>query len=290
MRKALHAGIAVALAAVVLPVAPAAMALPAYQSYVAIGDSYTAGPMIPEQRTDPADCHRSASNYPSLLADLLVVRTVTDVSCSGADTTNLTQPQELPEGSHPPQLDALHPETDLVTVGLGGNDYNLFRRIIETCPVLRSQDPAGAPCREYFTVEGVDTLRDIITQTEGSLTEGLRRVHERAPKAKVLAIGYPRVVPPSGFCGSLLPFADGDYAWLAGLEEALNGAISNAAAATESSYVDVYGPSLGHDACAQGGAAWINGDQHREDAARYHPMRTGMEGVAGVIFTQLLKG
>ncbi|WP_242579308.1 SGNH/GDSL hydrolase family protein [Amycolatopsis sp. 195334CR] len=288
MRKALFAGIAVALAAAV-PAVPAG-ALPAYQNYVALGDSFTAGPRIPEQRTDPAGCGRSSANYSALLGDLLVTRSTVDASCSGADTTHLTRSQELAEGSNPPQLDALRPETDLVTVGLGGNDYNLFKRIVDTCPVLRPQNPTGAPCRAYFTVNGTDTLRGIITQTEGNLTEGLLRVHDRAPRAKVLAVGYPRLVPPSGFCGSTLPFADGDYAWIAELEQALGDAIANAAAASGSSYVDVYGASLGHDACAQPGSAWVNGDLDRDDAARYQPVLAGMQGVSGVIFDHLRRG
>ncbi|QFU92902.1 SGNH/GDSL hydrolase family protein [Amycolatopsis sp. YIM 10] len=288
MRNALCAGLAVALAAVV-PAVPA-QALPAYQNYVALGDSFTAGPLIPEQRADPAGCRRSSANYSSLLAGLLVTRSAVDASCSGADTTHLTQPQELADGSNRPQLDALRPETDLVTVGLGVNDYNLFQRIVDTCPALRPQHPTGAPCRAYFTVNGTDTLRGIITQTEQNLTDGLRQVRERAPRAKVLAVGYPRVVPSSGFCGSILPFADGDYAWVAELEQALNDAIADAAADSGSSYVDVHGPSLGHDACAQPGSAWVNGDLSRDDAARYHPVPAGMQGVSGVIFDHLRRG
>ncbi|MFI6030542.1 SGNH/GDSL hydrolase family protein [Amycolatopsis magusensis] len=285
MRKSLYAGLAVLLAAVV-PAVPA-NAVHAYQNYVALGDSFTAGPQIPEQRLDPAGCHRSSANYPSLLAGLLVARSAVDASCSDADTTHLTQPQEVGDDMNPPQLSALRPETDLVTVGLGGNDYNLFQRIVETCPVLRAQNPTGAPCRQYFTVNGSDTLRAIVTQTEGNLTDSLRRVRERSPKARVLAVGYPRIVPANGFCGAILPFADGDYAWIAGLEAALAGAIANAAAASGSSYVDVHGPSLGHDACAQGGSAWVNGAVDRDDAARFHPVRAGMQGVSGLIYAHL---
>ena len=32
---------------------------PTYRSYVALGDSYTAGPFIPMQRSDPPGCGRS---------------------------------------------------------------------------------------------------------------------------------------------------------------------------------------------------------------------------------------
>jgi hypothetical protein len=38
------------------------------QSYVALGDSYTAGPLIPVQETTPLGCLRSDHNYPHLVA------------------------------------------------------------------------------------------------------------------------------------------------------------------------------------------------------------------------------
>jgi hypothetical protein len=73
------------------------------------------------------------------------------------------------------------------------------------------------------------------------------------------------------------------------VEEALNSAIAKAVAADgNSSFVDTYGPSAGHDACAPRGVAWING-QHTNllAAAAYHPYLTGMIGVAGVIYQKL---
>ncbi len=59
-----------------------------YGSYVALGDSYSAGPLIPQQRPDPLGCLRSTNNYPAFLATYLTtVRSFTDVTCSGAETT-----------------------------------------------------------------------------------------------------------------------------------------------------------------------------------------------------------
>ena len=54
------------LVAVVVPGTAAARKPP--QSYVALGDSYTAGPIIPVQQTDPLGCLRSDHNYPHLVA------------------------------------------------------------------------------------------------------------------------------------------------------------------------------------------------------------------------------
>src|ERR1051326_4231915 len=62
--------------------------------YVALGDSYTAGPFIPVQQDDPVGCLRSDHNYPHLVAAILGFR-LRDVSCSGATTQDMTSPQDV---------------------------------------------------------------------------------------------------------------------------------------------------------------------------------------------------
>lgn len=257
--------------------------------YVALGDSYTSGPFIPLMRLDPLGCARSTNNYPSLLSRKIKVASFTDVSCGGAATANMTTSQSVPLGTNPPQFKALRANTDLVTVGIGGNDFNLFGTLIDTCPKLRASDPTGNPCQRKFTVGGVDTMNVTAAKIRPRIAAVLAGIHARSPHAKVLAIGYPRIAPATGYCPDILPFADGDYAWLNSIEEALNGAVSGAVADDgASSYVDTYTPSLGHDACAPDGAAWINGkDLNIFAAANYHPFRAGMEGVANVTYRAL---
>src|SRR5215212_4550423 len=101
--------------------APSGDASPAYAHYVALGDSYSAGPLIPT--TDLAGgCARSDHNYPSLVAQRLGVREFTDATCSGATTRDLAAEQHPFEGSTiPPQLTSVTADTDLVTIGIGGN-------------------------------------------------------------------------------------------------------------------------------------------------------------------------
>ena len=54
--------------------------------YVALGDSYTSAPLVPNQHGEPIDCGRSDHNYPSLVAEALKVSTFVDVSCGSAET------------------------------------------------------------------------------------------------------------------------------------------------------------------------------------------------------------
>ncbi|ALG10090.1 SGNH/GDSL hydrolase family protein [Kibdelosporangium phytohabitans] len=266
--------------------ATATSAAPRFEHYVALGDSYTSGPFIPIQRTNPLGCGRSTANYPSVLAAALQVSEFTDVSCGAADTTNMTLPQPVPfNGTNPPQLDALRAGTDLVTIGIGGNDFSVFGTVISTCPDLRASDPTGNPCQRHVTADGVDTIAAAFEKTRPRVEAVLAAIHQRSPHARVLVVGYPRITPSSGTCPDILPFADGDYAWLQQVQQAMNRMLENAAGADgNATYVDTFGPSEGHDACASGGAAWINGRTGNFFvAAAYHPFKQGMAGVAAVV-------
>lgn len=254
-----------------------------YREYVALGDSFTSGPLIPEVRTDPLGCARSTRNYPSILAERLGVRSFADASCGGASTEHLTAPQRTAEGSNPPQADALSGRTDLVTLSIGGNDEGVLAGLIETCQRVRERDPTGAPCETAFSGAGLDEIEPRIDRTAERVRLALREIHRRAPAAEVLVIGYPRLVPAEGYCPRLLPFAYRDYAYVDGVQQELNAGLSDAAEAAGATYVDTYGPSRGHDACA-GTAAWLNGkDTEPLAALAFHPYYSAMEAVAGLV-------
>jgi lysophospholipase L1-like esterase len=271
-----------------LPVANAS-ASPGFRHYVALGDSYTSAPLVPLPDLLSLGCVRSYSNYPKMVAAALHVWRFTDVSCGGADTTNMTQPQSTPLGTAAPQFDALTPDTDLVTLGIGGNDFGVFGDIVGTCPGLRASDPTGSPCRAHFTVDGVDTLVARITQTQARIATVVQGIKQRSPQATILLIGYPKIAPEHGTCPSILPFADGDYSYLYSIEQALNSAVSTAAAANGATYVDTFGPSTGHDACAPDGQAWIQGkDINLLRALNYHPRFEGQAGVASLTVKTLV--
>ncbi len=134
-------GTLLAAVSAVGPGAPA-VAVTAPESYVALGDSYTAGPGILLQETDPLGCFRSVHNYPHLVARTRgsVLR---DVSCSGATTEDLVSPQLVLGGPNPSQLGALDAGVDVVTLQIGGNDIG-FGEILGRCTALL---PAGTPCQ-----------------------------------------------------------------------------------------------------------------------------------------------
>lgn len=297
-------GVVAAVAFAAAPMAPAASPAVAddgdtaparaklYTEYVALGDSFSAGPLIPQQRPDPLGCLRSTNNYPAFLATYLTtIRTFRDVTCSGADTEDMRRRQDtiVPGPSPAPQLDALTPATDLVTLGIGGNDYGLFGSMIGKCEEVASQDPDGAPCRRYYTVDGVDTKKRDARRIQPRVGRVVREILQRAPDADVFVLGYPRLLPEKGTCPEV-PFAAGDYVWGNQIERILNRSIRRAAENNGARYVDLYPASRGHDACA-GDAAWINGSEIKPaEAANYHPYLKGMRGVSRAAYRQITGG
>ncbi len=259
-----------------------------YREYVALGDSYSAGPLVPQQRPDLLGCLKSTNNYPSFLAGYLALTTFTDVTCSGAETTDMRQRQEtiVPGPSPAPQLDALTATTDLVTLGIGGNDYGLFGSMISRCEEVAASDPTGAPCKRYYTVKGVDTKKRDARRIQARVGRVVREIRARAPRADVFVVGYPRILPERGTCAEV-PFAAGDYVWGNEIERILNRSIRLAAQNNGATYVDLYPASQGHDACA-GKAAWINGSKLKPArAANFHPYLKGMRGMSRAVYRQI---
>ena len=78
-------------------------------TYTALGDSYAAGPLIPNQSLNPLGCLRSDHNYAHLTAAAKAL-TLTDVSCSGATTNDMTESQNVEPGPNPPQFNGLSAE------------------------------------------------------------------------------------------------------------------------------------------------------------------------------------
>ncbi len=276
----------VAVLAVAVSV-PAAAAADEGRSYVALGDSYTAGPLIPNQTGQPPGCLRSDHNYPSLVAERLGVAGFRDISCSGATTDDLHEPQQVTGGANPPQLDALTAATELVTLGIGGNDIG-FAEIVETCAVLSSTNPSGAACREHFTTGGTDQLAERIAATEPKVIRALEAITDHAPDATVLLVGYPVILPDEGpGCYPLVPFSPGDVAYLRDTARALNAMLAGAAETAGADFVDTYTPSIGHDVCQPPGVKWVEGVVPTAPAAPVHPNALGMQASARAVLGQL---
>ena len=255
-----------------------------YPTYVAIGDSYTSAPLVPE--TDPQDgCLRSSGNYPSLVAAELEGTVLTDVSCAGADSLSLVGVQRTFDGgAQPPQLQAVTEDTSLVTISIGGNDFGLFSSLVGGCAQVGQDDPTGSPCTDLAAGQAPEALTKI-RERVASAVEGIRG---RAPDARILVVGYPQIVPQGDRSCPGLPIAEGDLPFARTVNEGLAEALAGAARKAGVEYVDVYAATEGHDICSDD--PWIAGRETVDgQALAFHPFAAEQRAVADAVLEVLAR-
>ena len=117
---------------------------------VALGDSYTAGALLPlDTLANPPGCLRSAKAYPVLVARALGAP-LTDAACASAGVKDMTAAQPTYLGTNPAQLTALAPDDRLVLLTLSGDDMG-FLNVLQECVKLSFTQPWGSPCAAYYT-------------------------------------------------------------------------------------------------------------------------------------------
>ena len=180
-------------------------------SYVALGDSYSAGegllPFAPG--TAATNCDRSTSSaYPDLLFKLLRIQdhqaSLSFTACAGALVGEILRPTHRAGGLVPPQVSGkIQPSVGLVTLTIGGNNA-IFSKVVQTCVVSgncleQTFPPAGVseatarrvPPGELLTQWGPATIEQI-GQQDAALFLTLRRDF---PSARIVVIGYPYLFP-----------------------------------------------------------------------------------------------
>lgn len=253
--------------------------------YVALGDSYTAGPLILNQVGTPADCARSDRNYPSVTARALGLD-LRDVSCSSATTEHMENPQgPLPlGGTNPPQFDGVTPDADVVTVGIGGNDAGLVGVALQ-CIRLGATAPTGTACRDFYTAGGQDRVAQKIEEARPKIAAVLQGVRARAPEARLLLVGYPAAAPTDGRgCYPIVPASPDDLAYLNELLVRINTMMAEVARVNDTEFVDIYTSSQGHDVCQLPPRRWYEGVVPTEPAFPVHPnVRGELDAAKNVI-------
>jgi hypothetical protein len=268
-----------ALAALVAVAALAALASAAQAAnYVALGDSYAAGPLIPNQIA-PLGCLKSDHNYAHLAAPGIGL-TLRDPSCSGATTNDMTEAQSIEFGENPPQFNSLDGETTRVSLTIGGNDIG-FSEVAQSCITL---NPFSHPCLDKYDSGGKDQLAERIAATAPKVAAVLEGIHTRSPAAKVFVVNYPAIFPETGFgCWPQMPIGFQDVPYLRSTEQKLDAMLATQAAAHGATIVDWYKASIGHDACKGSSTRWVEPLIPGEAAAPIHPNKAGMQGAATIL-------
>ena len=231
--------------------------------YVALGSSIASGFGIPVQSTP---CGRSSRSYPQLLAEHYDLDLV-DVTCGAAAIPNvLAQPQ----GDAPPQIEAVTPDTRLVTISIGGNDigYNATALL----------------CGEPATCAAPDTLDADLEALPGRLTSMLDAVSATAPDAVIVFVTYPREVP-EGNCPAL-SFDDAEASIVRSMGASLEQTFVDVVAPTDVVFVDPYADPDDHTGCAPASQRWTAGND-APDGTPYHPTALGHEVMAALVIDAL---
>jgi hypothetical protein len=269
-----------------LAVAVAALAILALMAttaraanYVALGDSYAAGPLIPNPVL-PLGCLKSSNNYAHVAAPSIGL-TLRDASCSGAKTDDMTNPQNVdPDGPNPPQFNSLDAATTVVSLTIGGNDIG-FSEVAESCITI---NPFSHPCLDKYNPGGKDQLKARIDATAPKVAAVLQGIHTRSPSAKIYVVNYPVIFPETGSgCWPQMPIGFQDVPYLRSTEQRLNAMLATQAAANGATLVNWYGASIGHDACKGTSTRWVEPLVPGTLAAPIHPNKTGMAGGAATL-------
>lgn len=247
----------------VLLVVPAQAAGPVY--YVALGDSYSSGTGAGGYDTSSGSCSRSSRSYAPLWAANHTVAQFSFVACSGATTDDVRANQ----------LGALGASTTLVTITIGGNDAG-FVNVVSTCVL-------GGDSACQLMVDGAKRYATNVLPAK--LDSTYAAIRGRAPNARVVVLGYPRLFELTPTC-NVFGLGLAKRTMLNNAADTLVGVIASRAQAAGDTFIDVRGVFAGHGIC--GSSAWINpttwpiSDSYHPNVSGYqHGDLTALIGVAG---------
>lgn len=301
-------------AAVAASSAPAEAASGAL-AYVALGDSYSSGEGL-KPFFEPGPCHRSTKAFPT---QVLLPGTDTTwysqrstsgfdwgfLACSGATSDDVIASQvDKPKKKGNENYARLGANTQLVTITAGGDDAR-FRDVLTFCALGHtscSDDAFGKQkTLDIWLTKRMKTLRPKLSAT-------YQAIHAKAPRARILVLGYPQLFPDSraeqncvylkqrkltldGKTYSVL-FSHAEQNFLRQADERLNKTIKTATSDSGvAEFVPVLPAFVDHEVCGSGGA-WVNHvsvkviDKRPYVAAAdksFHPTAAGQTAYASLV-------
>ncbi len=216
-------------------------------NYVALGDSYSSG--VGAGPYDLSTCLRSQKSYAPLWAAANAVTSFKFPACGGAVTSDVINNQ----------VSSLSTSTTLVTITIGGNDAG-FADVMTTC---RFESTANC-------TSAVNAAKAFATTTlPGRLDATYAAIRDRAPNARLIVLGYPRLFE-TGWCG-LLAMSSTKRQMLNEAADVLAGVTAARAAAAGATFADTRPYFAGHGVCAS--SPWIKDVTGVIEA--YHPNADG---------------
>jgi lysophospholipase L1-like esterase len=268
-------------------------------NYVALGDSYSSGDGAGDYdpaTAEPGGCWRSEHAYSQLIAqEFDFAGSLGFYACSSHRATHMLDQLGTPES----QIERVTEHTSLVTLGIGGNDLG-FIPVLRTCIMRMPLLETGA-CQAQ---EGQINRR--LDAFEDDLATVLGEIRERAPDARVLVLGYPRLFPeePQAMYYTL---SVSDQVWLNEIGRNLNDRIRDVVYEVDGDvygqrqsgsveYVNTFSALNGYEVSAE--ESWLNGivlgqlggEGLRVDRASFHPTAQGQMSIADRVRRQIEEG
>src|SRR5262249_62226740 len=134
-----------------------------------------------------------------------------------------------------------------------------FMNGLKECVKLSFTRPSGSPCEAHYASGGNDQLAASVTAEAPKMAGVLAAIEARAPRARIVVVGYPDLFPLSGGCWPAVPITNGDVAYLRGIEVKVNAMLAAAAQAAGATFVNTYAPTTGHDFCARESVRHVEG-------------------------------
>ncbi|QXJ25479.1 SGNH/GDSL hydrolase family protein [Actinomadura graeca] len=263
-------------------------------SYVALGDSYSAGVGAEASIADqnPLErCHRTSKAYYHEVSKAFAFPKGSAFwACSGATTADVR------DGRHgePSQLGRIGADTSLVTMSVGGNDIG-FSKVVAGCVVKL---PWSGSC----TRQGGD-IAGKMSDLRRNLPALIAEVHARAPRARIVLMGYPKAFSEvKGTSGDNISVTE--QQWLNARAYDLGQLVRQAAAEADAriaarrgqgsvEFVDAYSAFAGHEVGSSDpymNGLTLNLSAFQAEARSYHPTVNGQHALAGLFIEQIKKG
>lgn len=227
-RISIRAAIIGAVGVLLLAFTPAAaLAEDESLQYVALGDSYSSGVGAGSYLHDSGLCFRSENAHPVFYTESIGAE-LHFQACGGATISDVLDIQ----------IDALNEDTDLVSLGIGGNDTG-WVGVLLTCAL-----PLSLTCWQE-----IDDAEDyVVNQMPDELDALYSQVSETAPNAEIVITGYPLLF--SGVqCQLLVNINPDEQERLNEATHTLNDTIAGVAAEHGFEFADVRDNFDGHAVC-----------------------------------------
>jgi hypothetical protein len=267
-------------------------------TYVAVGDSFSSGEgtgilnfLLGTDIPWYNECHRSTKAYSYVDKSLKGMPSKYEFhACSGAIVEDFFTPYPL---NHPSgiafsnmtethaQLDWVDSRSKIVTLTIGGNNVK-FPEVMNYCATRLNFES----CEKFYGGSVDGSIANLAKSAGGRVHDNLPdlfgAIKAKAPSAKVIVLGYPRLFPEKvkSNCNIAVgwAFLASDMNWINGETVKLNQVTRAAATNAGFQFVDVYNALKGHELCTR--QPYVNGVVLQDKQQSFHPNVNGQKQLA----------